>query len=324
MKDDGHILFVFGSARSGTTYLNKLLDSRFGYGMGPEGTFVSIFAKKLKRYGDLADETALGSLIDDISRCQMLEIIRKRWGPEVGFDVRPEDIQHRLSGHSYGAVVEAVFRAVADYQGKPRIGNKNPDYWKHLELLESLFPDRAKYVCIVRDGRDVFLSLQKLRWGGLSAYQSAKRWRQMCRNTLTFADRVGGDRLLIIQYEDLLSEPDDVLRKFEAFLAFPLSTEARDEILAESDANPKRDNFRKWKSAMEPVDQHVYEAIAGNELRKFGYETNFVDPRISGIRKAVFEVREIFRLVYVNIYHAFWRLPSRREVLKFEKPRSPQ
>ena len=50
-----HILFISGAPRSGTSYLGKLASKAFGYGMGPEGQFVSEFAEKISRYGSLSD-----------------------------------------------------------------------------------------------------------------------------------------------------------------------------------------------------------------------------------------------------------------------------
>jgi hypothetical protein len=43
------LLFVFGAARIGTTYLEHLSGRWFDYGMGPEGTFVKPFAKRLRQ-----------------------------------------------------------------------------------------------------------------------------------------------------------------------------------------------------------------------------------------------------------------------------------
>ena len=58
--------------------------------------------------------------------------------------------------------------------GKPRWGDKTPMYMRHLGLLESLFPD-ARYVHLIRDGRDAALSFLGAAGGDLHADVGAPR-----------------------------------------------------------------------------------------------------------------------------------------------------
>ncbi|NIQ52190.1 MAG: sulfotransferase, partial [Gammaproteobacteria bacterium] len=48
-------------------------------------------------------------------------------------------------------------------RGKSRWGDKSPGYLTKLPLLRRMFPE-AKFVNIIRDGRDVFLSVKRLGW----------------------------------------------------------------------------------------------------------------------------------------------------------------
>ena len=57
------ILFIFGPARGGTTYLGSILDKWFDVGVGPEGTFIqkaNLFAGRL---GDLSKQGGFNSLV---------------------------------------------------------------------------------------------------------------------------------------------------------------------------------------------------------------------------------------------------------------------
>src|SRR3546814_16661189 len=91
--EDRPILFVFGAARSGTTILNNLLYRHFSYGMGPEGTFVAEWAKRLPRYGDLGADANLRRLVTEIAECRMMHIVRRseelRGGKECVSPFRP-------------------------------------------------------------------------------------------------------------------------------------------------------------------------------------------------------------------------------------------
>jgi len=307
---DRDILFVFGSARSGTTFLNNFLDRWFDYGMGPEGTFVEPFHRRLPQYGDLADPANLKRLADDMSRCQMLEIMRKKYRDSRKLDVTPQAILERAPEASYAGAVYGVFRSIADLQGKSRVGNKNPGYWTHLDLLDSLFPRNAKYIAIVRDGRDVFLSLQGTPWGGHSAYAAARRWRQALEAIERFRGRCGPDRFLVLRYEDLLQDPAATIGRIETLLGVTLAPETRAAALAESQGNPKKGNFHKWRDRMTARDRRVFEAIAADMLAAHGYEVLPERPRLSVVDKLRFRLLELKRLLTVNLYHLRNKLPG--------------
>jgi len=295
-----HILFILGAPRSGTSHLSTVVAKAFGYGMGPEGQFVLNFMSKISRYGDLSDLKNLNHLVSDISRDMMFTILREQYR----VNVTPPVILERIREPTYAGVVEAIFKAIADLRGVPRIGNKYPDYWQNLPGIEALFPGRAKYLCIMRDGRDVFLSLQGVPWGRHSPYVAAKLWVDIDQKIRNFAERVGEGRFLLVQYEQLSSAMDRTLAKIEDFLGISIPSDVRASLLADND---KRINYGKWKTSMSRNDQEVYEAIAGNVLRRYGYETLFADPSIGSGAVLGYKVRELARLVRINFYHTLNR-----------------
>lgn len=307
------ILFVLGPARSGTTFLNNLLDRWFDYGMGPEGTFVEHFHRRLGRYGDLSKAENLSRLVEDISKCQMLEIMRHRYRDEARLDVTAEEIRARILEPSYAGVVYAVFQCLAELQSKTRVGNKNPGYWSHLDLLDELFPKKAKYIAILRDGRDVFLSLQEMTWGGQSPYAAARQWCRALTAIEAFQKRCGPERFLLLRYEDLLASPAEIFTRIEAFLDIALTPEKRAAALAESQSNPRKDNFNKWPDRLSDGDRRVYEALAGDVLAKHGYPVLPERPRVSALQRSCFEMLELKRLLQVNLYHLRHKLPADRQ-----------
>lgn len=307
------ILFVLGSARSGTGFLNSLLDRWFDYGMGPEGTFVEQFHRRLGQYGDLTAERNLSRMVEDISKCQMLEIMRHRYRDEARLDITAEEIRARVLEPSYAGVVYAVFQCLADLRSKTRVGNKNPGYWTHLGLLDELFPGNARYIAILRDGRDVFLSLQEMAWGGHSAYAAARRWCRAITAIEAFQERSGPERLLLLRYEDLLSSPAEIFTRIEAFLDIALTPEKRAAALAEAESNPRKDNFNKWPHRLSAGDRQIYEALAGDLLARHGYAVLPERPKLSAARKGYFEMIELRRLLRVNLYHLRNRLPAATE-----------
>src|SRR5262249_61635442 len=60
-------------------------------------------------------------------------------------------------GVSYGDFASRVFTLYGRSRGKPLVGDKPPAYARHLGTLHALWPG-ARFVHLIRDGRDVCLS----------------------------------------------------------------------------------------------------------------------------------------------------------------------
>src|SRR5262249_12607901 len=119
--------------------------------------------------------------------------------------------------HTYAALVHAIGLAYARQQGTAWWGDKTPMYIEHLELLHSLFP-AARMIYIVRDGRDVALSLMRESWGPSNAFVCAEQWRRENEPRPIVAELKSKGLLYQLRYEDLLADPARVLGDIMAFL----------------------------------------------------------------------------------------------------------
>src|SRR5258705_434249 len=61
--------------------------------------------------------------------------------------------------------------------GKPQYADKTPSHLLHVPLLAGRFP-RARFVHIVRDGRDVAASLVTMGFGASDFAEAARGWRR--------------------------------------------------------------------------------------------------------------------------------------------------
>ncbi|MGE0486830.1 MAG: sulfotransferase [Gammaproteobacteria bacterium] len=295
------MLFVVGAARSGTTYLVDVLGDLFDFGMGPEGHFVLQLARRLGRYGDLAEVRNMTRLLEDVRAASTLSIIRNEWPAHERFDVTLDELRARVYEPSFAAVVYATYRCIADHLGKANVASKNPAYTLHLPLLESLFPGRARYVNLVRDGRDVALSSLRLPWGQNTVYACARSWARCIESARTFERAIGGDRFLNVRYEDLVQDPEATLARLEAFLGMPLAAATRDAFIAQARGSDLAANFGKWKSAMSARDIERFEAVAGVALDAWGYERTCPAPRVGLVEAAWFEGEELARKVRATL-----------------------
>ena len=304
------VYFIFGPARGGTTYLGAIMDRWFDVGVGPEGTFVLSACRFGKKLGDLSNAINKRKYADYLSQVEMLEIIRKRYPADKSFDVSPDDILDRMPGDSIADGIYAVFKAVADYRGRTRVGNKNPAYWQHLNKLYELFPDNSRFLFINRDGRDVALSLKDVPWGGQSVYESALEWRKMVRAVEDFRKVCPEDRLLTVRYEDLLSSPHDAMMKICDFMQVDNGGDIAKGFEQETVQNQKKNNFDKWKNAMSEREIQVFEAICGQELRNCNYERRFEDASLGFYQSSKYKLKRYHRLIKLNLYQMGRKLPQ--------------
>ena len=294
MTADTSILFVFGAARSGTTYVNRLLEEWFDFGMGPEGTFIMEFERRLPAYGELSVPANIERLVADVCRHETFEIPRSVYHQEERFDVTPEMVLSRLREPSFADVVRASLECMAVLQGKSRLGNKYSGYWQHLPRLERLFDAKVKYLCVVRDGRDVALSTMKMPWGEHSEYCCAKSWVKIDAAVRSFREQVA-DRLLVLHCESLLLEPDDTIRTLEAFLGTELDENRRCAMVQELTDSAVHHPTQKWKKTMSSRGLRRYEAVAGATIERLGYEPVLDNPRVNLLERGFFETQEWLR-----------------------------
>jgi hypothetical protein len=140
-------------------------------------------------------------------------------------------------------------------------------------------------VVLVRDGRDVALSLRKMPFGPNNAWAAAPWWARGIRAGEQ-AQRAHPDAVLTVRYEDLARDPREVVPQICDFLSLDYS----EEMLALEKADPSkivRDQaswfpnlfdginttaVARWEREMSMRDQRVFAARAGAELERLGYD----------------------------------------------------
>jgi Sulfotransferase family len=266
-------LIVLGVSRSGTTLLRVVLDRSPGLAIPDESFFVPLLARRHGRTVDAA------RFLDDVARIPTI----RGWGLRAT-DVAP----HVETGMPTGDAIAAIFETYADRAGKPRWGDKTPMYMRHLPLLELLFPD-AQYVHLIRDGRDAALSFFEMPGGTYTrtwahpetAARFACLWRKEVVDARALGRRVGERRYHELRYEELVADPDAVVRRICAFADVPFEP-AMLEYASDVDVSakphqqrllrPPTTGVRSWREEMPVEDVAAFEEVAGDLLAELGYE----------------------------------------------------
>jgi hypothetical protein len=295
--------FICGSDRSGTTMLRLMLDrAEDGPAVPPETMFITDHSPTL-HHGDLSkheDAIAFTKKVWQHPRVKM-------WNLEGEPDLPPEGLTH-VEAFRWG--VSQPFVAYMRRDGKTWWADKTPPHIDHIEMLKQVFPD-AKFIELVRDGRDVALSIMGLPFGGNNAWVTAKRWAHCIRQGRRAHERWPDD-IVTVRYEDLITESARELRRVSEFVGIDydddmLKVENTDPSKLQADQAKWFSNLwqgintsamNKWKTKMTRGDQAVYLAAAGPELELHGYDLGGITPvEVSDARAKWLETTNMYHRV---------------------------
>src|SRR5919206_4617799 len=145
-------VFIVGSARSGTTLLQRMVDAHPQIAVIHETRWIPRYFRK--RTGLTPEGFVTPELIP--------KLLEFRRFPKM--KVGREELEGLIdSGEpvSYSSFVSAIYDLYGQREGKSLVGDKTPGYVRNIPILHGLWP-AAKFVHIIRDGRDVCLSV--LNW----------------------------------------------------------------------------------------------------------------------------------------------------------------
>ncbi|MEX0668086.1 MAG: sulfotransferase, partial [Acidimicrobiia bacterium] len=174
-----------------------------------------------------------------------------------------------------------------------------PGYVLDLDLLARLFPE-ARFVHVIRDGRDVALSYLERRFGPGDLGQAALYWRRRVTAGQEGGARLGPHRYQELRYEELIDDPEGIVKRVCTFIhleydpsmlryferADELTAAAADPDAHQSLALPPTHGLRDWRTQMEPSDVALFEGLAGGTLASLGYDRVFDRAKSATVLKA--------------------------------------
>jgi len=270
------MFFIVGSARSGTTLLRMMLNAHPEVAVPPESRFVVDLYR--------SDDVQVDDFLEQLDAHQ-------RW---TFWDTPIEDVRAQLAGLTtvpYPEAIEAAYMAYAQNRNKKRYGDKTPRYVEDLPLLARLWPG-AKFVHLVRDGREVALSFADVPFGPSTVAKAAALWKERVVRGMEQGRPLGPHRYTELRYERLLANPQAEVEALCSFLDLDFnpamldySERARSEVLDRArlyNPNVTRSitKTRSWDEQMLPSQVEVFEAIAGDTLKELGYERAFPSPSL--------------------------------------------
>jgi hypothetical protein len=279
--------FVVGVMRSGTTLLRLMLDAHPDLAIPSETRFFP----------------AINSLITQKQMAPVEAVsILKSVNTWPDFELDSEKLIKSMDAQQINTPSNALrhfYQAYAARFNKPRWGDKTPYYGLHMDQISLLIPE-ARFVHIIRDGRDVALSTKGLWFDlGKDIEEIAVNWMSKIRQTRQLAQLV--PHYLELRYEDLIHQPEQTLRKICQFIHLPyhpkmleyhrtaetrldefktrysnegdiiVSKEQRKSAFKLASTPPQKNRIERWRNELTPEQIAQFEAIAGTLLLELNY-----------------------------------------------------
>lgn len=281
--------FIVGAQRSGTTLLRLLLNAHSQIVVTREAFFLMPLLKK-KYLNRLISRNTIKNFNDDLTRKAKIEKTCLQ-GTFVEGNY-PEVILQILQQHEKITVkdfIDSIFSFYCYKEGKNVWGNKTPSFFRNIDILYSLFPD-AKFIHIIRDGRDVFHSMRKINPLRNNVSVMALDWVYKLYRIEKSFRKIPANNKATVRYEDLIEKPIETLKSICSLIGVEYESNMMD-FYKSSFANTSIKhselifkpintfNKEKWKRNLTHREIELFNLLAGHYLKKYNYGD--VNPNLS-------------------------------------------
>jgi len=270
-------VFVLGCGRSGTTLLYHMLLSAGNFAVyRVESNIINLLEP---RFGDLSVPG---------NKRRMLEAwYNSRLYTLSGLD--KEEIAAKIMAEcrTGGDFLRIIMTEMCRKQGVERWADTTPEHILHLHRIKETIPD-ALIIHIIRDGRDVALSTDKLGyihrlpWDRKpSKMVCGLYWDWMVNKGRRDGRDLGMD-YTEVHFEELVSKPHETLARLGEFIGQQLDYDRIREAGIGSVSAPNssfgdgnKEDFNptgRWRSGFPQEELEMFEGLVGCTLEENGYE----------------------------------------------------
>lgn len=286
------LFFIIGRSRSGTTLLRTLLDAHRNVIVPVECTFILQLSRKYNKIKTW-DKSVIDHFIEDIQKTWLFS----------SMNIDPLTLRENLykleGSRNYLTICKAViFHAPVIFPKEIIIlaGDKNPSYSVQFKSLYKLFGNNCKYINLVRDYRDQYISLKNAGVEIPDITVSTKRWVNSYK-TIHCLSKRRRENFHFLKYEDLVTKPDEELMKICLFLKIDFDPEMLNFYTRKEDfrdvyskqvidgihqrlLNPvNADKTGIWKTDLNNNKTGIADYIAGKWAEMAGYQrSEFKNP----------------------------------------------
>jgi hypothetical protein len=304
-------VFIVGAPRSGTTLLYHMLLSAGGFAYFRAETHA--YSLVGPRFGGLRTQTQRAAFWDFARAGFLFE------RADISSDLAESIVLNRT--RDVGSFLNEFMSAICEEQGVGRWAECTPDHALFMEEIARDLPT-AQFIHILRDGRNVALSLARQQWikrlpldSTPTEVAAAYYWEWIAQRARNNGLGLGG-RYLEVRFEDLVGKPQQALGEIGGFIGVELDYE---RILERGIGSVSRPNtsypdvndaspLDRWRSADPLVRSHLQAAL-GPALKEMGYPTDTGAAPVDGPSRVW---RRAYRTMFTLKHHLRAQTPLGR------------
>ena len=260
-------VFVLGSPRSGTTYLYHVLLSAGNFAIYRAES--EVFHLLEPRFGDLS--------VAANKRRLLKAWFKSRLFTATGLATEKIDKTIMEECRNGGDFLRLVMEEMARHQKVQRWAECTPDHILYLSRIKQTIPN-ALVIHIIRDGRDVALSMEKQGYPQRLPWDRSPRrmaaglyWEWIVEKGRKDGAKLGSD-YTEVRYEDLIAKPLEALAQLSKFIGQKLDYDEIQRVGIGSVSRPNT-SFRKeagdgsfnpigrWRKLFSPEEAARFEGL---------------------------------------------------------------
>jgi len=231
--------------------------------------------------------------------------------------------------HSGGDFLRILMGEIARSQKVRRWADCTPEHLLYIRQIKEQIPD-ALIIHIIRDGRDVALSMARQKWirpfpwqDGQDVLLAGLFWEWIVSKGRVSGQEVGRD-YLEVRFEDLVTNPRDTLSLLGRFIEHDLNYDRIRRVAIgsvgepnSSFSNPSSGPFNpigRWKNGFTPNNLATFEKAVGAFLESLGYSLSIPNDQIPS--SLIREKRVLYRLCFESHFRLKSQTPLGRWLIR--------
>jgi hypothetical protein len=296
-------VFVIGCGRSGTTLLYHMILSAGNFAVyRTESNVINLLEP---RFGDLSKKSNKERLLKAWCGSRLYAL--------SGLDQQKISSKVMAECCNGGDFLRIIMEEMAREQRVERWAECTPEHLLYIHRIKETIPE-ALIVHIIRDGRDVALSMAKGNWIRPFPWQKRERlavsglyWEWMIQKGREAGHKLGAD-YTEVRFEHLVTQPRETLARLGQFIEYDLDYDRIRKVGIGSVSEPNT-SFKsesnsgtfnpvgRWKDKLSPTELRKLESLVGGTLRELGYPLATKD--WDSLEKARLEaLRTIYRVYF--------------------------
>lgn len=272
--------FLICSERSGSNLITKLIDNHSLYCGPTPPHLLRVFINKLDSYNNLSDDKNWEIFVTDI-----FEFYNSKIGVWESTITKKELLN--IKPRNLAEVVKYIYHKETLYHNKKHAFIKEVKTYSFFDYLNENY-EHSKFVWLVRDPRDMALSWSQSPVHRGDIVRATKIWKEDQQETFKLYEKYR-NKILLIKYEDLVSNQIEALKLICTFLDIPFEsamvefhksrTSKENAIQTDNWKNLDKeiitDNFKKYQKKLSQEQIQYIEYVCKNEMKTLLYELNF-------------------------------------------------